>query len=187
MNRLAVLDPNACLDDGPNHYNPAVGSGPATVMQEVITVVGMTADPHSGFPNAVREWCINTAAIDPYTKVRAGEQRGWMALPLGLYDQYVYAEEEPDRWPLGSLYAHRCRSESMAQCMPSTTPSFSLSETEPGGIDESSWNSCTRRTGGCIAARGSDCDERSFSSCSPPAAASGTPNTFSVPVFSPEP
>jgi hypothetical protein len=37
-------------------------------MKEVITIAGVTADPHDGYPNAVREWCINTAAIDPFTK-----------------------------------------------------------------------------------------------------------------------
>ena len=42
----------------------------ATVMKEVITVLGVTPDPEysADFPGAVREWCINTAAIDPYTK-----------------------------------------------------------------------------------------------------------------------
>jgi hypothetical protein len=35
-------------------------------MKEVITVNGVTADD-SGYP-AVLEWCINTAAIDPFTK-----------------------------------------------------------------------------------------------------------------------
>jgi hypothetical protein len=34
----------------------------------VITIAGVTADPHNGFPNAVREWCINTAAVDPLSK-----------------------------------------------------------------------------------------------------------------------
>jgi hypothetical protein len=40
----------------------------ATVMKEVITVTGVTPDPSDGFPNAVKEWCINTTAIDPFTK-----------------------------------------------------------------------------------------------------------------------
>ncbi len=56
LNRVAVLDPNATMVD------PHSG---ATVMKEVITVLGPT--PNSGLPG-VREWCINSAAIDPFTK-----------------------------------------------------------------------------------------------------------------------
>jgi hypothetical protein len=37
-------------------------------MKEVITVTGVTPSPAAGFPNSVREWCINTAAVDPFTK-----------------------------------------------------------------------------------------------------------------------
>jgi len=36
-------------------------------MKEVITMLGVTPDPGTGFPEAVKEWCINTAAIDPFT------------------------------------------------------------------------------------------------------------------------
>ena len=56
VNKLAVLDPNATMLD------PVTG---ATVMQEVLTIAGITPDPE--LPK-VREWCINTAAIDPATK-----------------------------------------------------------------------------------------------------------------------
>jgi hypothetical protein len=61
VNRVAVLDPNAQETD------PISG---ATVMQEVITATGPTPDKEHTFqyPNAVREWCINSAAIDPITK-----------------------------------------------------------------------------------------------------------------------
>ena len=42
----------------------------ATVMKEVLTIAGRDAgrrtDP--SFPDAVREWCINTAAVDPVSK-----------------------------------------------------------------------------------------------------------------------
>ena len=60
-NRVAILDPNASEND------PVI---PATkVMQEVITKLGVTPDPDfPNFPGAVREWCINTAAVDPFTK-----------------------------------------------------------------------------------------------------------------------
>jgi hypothetical protein len=58
-NRVAVLDPNATESD------PIIPS--VLVMKEVITVLGPTPDPQSGYPNAVYEWCINTAAVDPFT------------------------------------------------------------------------------------------------------------------------
>ena len=60
-NRIAILDPNATESD------PVI---PATVvMQEVMTILGVTRDPQfPNFPGAVREWCINTAAVDPFTK-----------------------------------------------------------------------------------------------------------------------
>jgi hypothetical protein len=39
-------------------------------MQTVITVTGVTPDPEyvGTYPGAVREWCINSAAIDPANK-----------------------------------------------------------------------------------------------------------------------
>jgi hypothetical protein len=60
-NRVAILDPNATEND------PVF---PATqVMKEVITHLSVTRDPDfPTFPGAVREWCINTAAVDPFTK-----------------------------------------------------------------------------------------------------------------------
>jgi hypothetical protein len=58
VNRLALNDPTTGMTD------PVTG---ATVMNTVLTVSGVTPDPEydSTFPNAVREWCINSAAIDP--------------------------------------------------------------------------------------------------------------------------
>lgn len=55
MNKLAVLDPNATETD------PVTG---VTVMNEVETVVGLT--PDADLPG-VREWCINSGAVDPAT------------------------------------------------------------------------------------------------------------------------
>jgi hypothetical protein len=60
VNKIAVLDPNGAQQD---EYS----SSPVTVMSEVITVTGVTPQTVAGYPNAVREWCINTAAIDPFT------------------------------------------------------------------------------------------------------------------------
>jgi hypothetical protein len=60
-NRIAILDPNATEND------PVISS--TKVMKEVITKLGVTPDPNfPNFPGAVREWCINTAAVDPFTR-----------------------------------------------------------------------------------------------------------------------
>jgi hypothetical protein len=39
-------------------------------MKEVITVTGPTPDPtfRPAQPNAVKEWCINSAAVDPFSQ-----------------------------------------------------------------------------------------------------------------------
>src|SRR5580658_224232 len=55
LNRIAILDPNAAETD------PVTGT---TVMKEVLTILGPTPDPDGG----VKEWCINSAAVD----VRSG-------------------------------------------------------------------------------------------------------------------
>ena len=61
INKIAILDPNATE---PDPIIPAV-----SVMNEVVTIKGVTPDPDfPTFPGAVREWCINTAAIDPISK-----------------------------------------------------------------------------------------------------------------------
>jgi Domain of unknown function DUF11 len=54
QNKIAVLDPNGTETD------PVTG---ATVMLEVITMLGPTPAASGG----VREWCINSGAIDPFT------------------------------------------------------------------------------------------------------------------------
>jgi hypothetical protein len=61
VNKLAVLDPRDQMTD------PISG---AQVMKEVLTIAGPTPDAEyvAANPNAVREWCINTAAVDPATK-----------------------------------------------------------------------------------------------------------------------
>src|SRR6185312_16006056 len=58
INQIALIDPFASHTDP---YGTTVA-----VMKEVIAVNGVTPDD-SGLP-AVREWCINAAAIDPFTK-----------------------------------------------------------------------------------------------------------------------
>jgi len=61
INKVGILDPFATMAD---EYS----SSSVTVMKEVITVTGVTADPSTSLPGAVHEWCINTAAIDPQTR-----------------------------------------------------------------------------------------------------------------------
>jgi hypothetical protein len=56
-NKIALLDPNATQVD-------FISGKP--VMKEVLTMLGVTPDP--SFPGGVVEWCINTAAVDPFTK-----------------------------------------------------------------------------------------------------------------------
>jgi hypothetical protein len=62
VNQLAVQDPQATMID------PISG---ASVMKTVLTIIGPTPDDtlrDEGHPNAVREWCINTAVIDTHNK-----------------------------------------------------------------------------------------------------------------------
>ena len=65
INRVALLDPNAAqLDAHPS------ASG-LMEMREVLTIIGPTPDSENysaSLPYAVREWCINTAAVNPATK-----------------------------------------------------------------------------------------------------------------------
>ena len=56
-NRTAILDPN--------QTQPDAVTG-AVVMKEIQTMLGPTPDP--GYPGGVKEWCINTAAVDPLTR-----------------------------------------------------------------------------------------------------------------------
>ena len=72
INKIAILDPQNSETD------PISG---ASVMNEVITIAGPTPDPEftNSLPNAVREWCINSAAVDPFTKsVLANNEDGKM-------------------------------------------------------------------------------------------------------------
>jgi hypothetical protein len=56
-NRLAVLDPAQSQSD-------FISGVP--VMKEVLTIMGQTPDPQ--YPGGFKEWCINTAAVDPFTR-----------------------------------------------------------------------------------------------------------------------
>ncbi|HTR23894.1 MAG TPA: hypothetical protein VMI10_07905 [Terriglobales bacterium] len=58
QNKIAILDPNA------TEHDPIIPN--TLVMNEVLTHLGVT--PDQDCPGGVREWCINTAAVDPFSK-----------------------------------------------------------------------------------------------------------------------
>jgi hypothetical protein len=58
QNRMAVVDPSRSRADS---ITPTV-----QVMNEVLTILGPTADTDN--PGGVREWCVNTGAVDPATR-----------------------------------------------------------------------------------------------------------------------
>jgi hypothetical protein len=88
-------------------------------MKEVMTLTGPTPDPTfiaQGFPKAVREWCINTAVVDPLTdSILANSEDGklyrWnlktnsisqrFTLTPGLGEAYTPTAIGPD----GTVYA----------------------------------------------------------------------------------
>ena len=63
VNKIAILDPNATM------VEPHPSSNGQLVMKQILAIAGPTPDPEyvAQFPKAVREWCINTAAVDPST------------------------------------------------------------------------------------------------------------------------
>ncbi|HEV2806557.1 MAG TPA: Ig-like domain-containing protein [Chthoniobacterales bacterium] len=66
VNRVALLDPNS------TQFDPHSSAPGFVEMREVLTLIGPTPDednygPPPKFPFAVREWCINTAAVNPAT------------------------------------------------------------------------------------------------------------------------
>jgi hypothetical protein len=66
-NKIAILDPND------TEHDPVLSG--TLVMKEVLTIQGVT--PDAGCFGGVREWCINSAAVDPATKsVMANSEDG---------------------------------------------------------------------------------------------------------------
>jgi hypothetical protein len=64
INRLALLDPNATQID------PHPSANKLVEMREIQTVIGCTPDAENlgaSYPYAVREWCIDSTAVDPTT------------------------------------------------------------------------------------------------------------------------
>ncbi|MGZ5131387.1 MAG: hypothetical protein ACXWJ1_08800, partial [Caldimonas sp.] len=74
-NRVAVIDPHA------SQVDPISG---LAVMKEVLTIIGPTFE--SGTSGPVKEWCINTAAVDPATR----------SILVNSEDGYLY------RWDLAA-------------------------------------------------------------------------------------
>jgi hypothetical protein len=56
QHRVAIVDPH---DAGVDRF------ASVAVMREILSVLGPTADPY--YPGGRKEWCINTAAVDPLT------------------------------------------------------------------------------------------------------------------------
>ena len=80
-NRIAVIDPHATQTD-------SISGIP--IMLEVLTILGPTFE--AGTSGPVREWCINTAAVDPATK----------SVLVNSEDGYLY------RWDLvGNRFSQR--------------------------------------------------------------------------------
>ncbi|HEY7474764.1 MAG TPA: Ig-like domain-containing protein [Vicinamibacterales bacterium] len=108
VNRIALLDPDSTQID------PHPSSSGLTLMREVLTVIGPTPDRDRvspAFPNAVREWCINTAAVNPATRsIFAPNEDGFIyrwdlatnslsqsvALTPGFLEPYVPTVVGPD-------------------------------------------------------------------------------------------
>jgi hypothetical protein len=59
LNQMAILDPQGTQPD------PVAGAA-TTVMREVLVITGPTADP--GTVGGRREWCVNTAVVDPVSR-----------------------------------------------------------------------------------------------------------------------
>ncbi|MES1256081.1 MAG: YDG domain-containing protein, partial [Acidobacteriota bacterium] len=111
VNRVALLDPNATQID------PHDSAGGLAEMREVLTMAGPTPDAEhfADYPDAVREWCINTAAVNPATgsiffpsedgriyrwDVRANALTQAVELAAGIGEPYVPTVMGPD----GTVY-----------------------------------------------------------------------------------
>jgi hypothetical protein len=125
VNRIAVLDPSATEVDAHASSNGML------ILREVLTVIGPTVDAalrNSTYPYAVREWCIDTAAVNPATNsvimpsedgriyswnLVSNSLTQWVQLGAGIGEPYVPTVIGPDGtvftlnggslWALGSL------------------------------------------------------------------------------------
>ena len=108
LNKLAILDPNDTQTD--TDY----GQSAVQVMKEVITVLGPT--PNLVLNKGVREWCINSAAIDPINKCAVvnsedGSLYRWDFITNTLVTQVALAQATGEAYtptvigPDGAVYA----------------------------------------------------------------------------------
>ncbi len=125
VNRIAVLDPTATEVDA------HASSDGMLIMREVLTVIGPTVDAalrSTTYPYAVREWCIDTAAVNPATdtvympsedgrmyswNLTSNSLTQWVQLGAGIGEPYVPTVIGPDGtvftlnggslWAMGSL------------------------------------------------------------------------------------
>lgn len=95
VNKIAVVDPNDTQTDSI--------SG-ATVMKEILIKAGVTPDDKGpSYPNAVTEWCINTAAIDPFTKCCIANSEDGKVYRWDLTTN-TFTQSLTINWPLGEAY-----------------------------------------------------------------------------------
>jgi hypothetical protein len=138
VNKIAVLDPNDTM------VEPHASSNSLLVMKAILTIAGPTPDPEytAQFPNAVREWCINTAAVDPFThSVMANSEDGtlyrWdlttntlseaVVLSSGVGEAYTPTVIGPD----GTVYAINQAVLDAVGRQVTATPTASPTATEP--------------------------------------------------------
>jgi hypothetical protein len=119
-NKVAILDPNDLTEPDPI-------DGTTTVMKEIITVLGPTANSHGG----VYEWCINSAAVDPFNKQAVinsedGHMYIWNFTTNSLSTGLLLANPTPEAYtctligPDGAVYA--INNTILNCCVPGTAP-----------------------------------------------------------------
>ena len=103
VNRIALLDPNATQID------PHPSADGLVEMREVLTVIGPTPDENAlstEFPYAVREWCINTAAVNPGHEQHLPAERGRPHLQLEPGDEFAFPGRRTQRGHRTALRSH---------------------------------------------------------------------------------
>jgi hypothetical protein len=89
QHRMAILDPRQTQRDA---------FSTATVMSEVLTVLGPT--PDASYPGGVKEWCVNTAVVDPLTNSVLMNSEDGM-----LYRWHLPSNQLTERIALNNGYA----------------------------------------------------------------------------------
>jgi hypothetical protein len=121
-NKVAILDPNDLTEPDPV-------DGTTTVMKEIITVLGPTTNSNGG----VYEWCINSAAVDPFNKQAVlnsedGHMYIWNFPSSTLSTGLLLATPTPEAYtctligPDGAVYA--INNTVLNCCVPATAPTL---------------------------------------------------------------